>query len=85
MYARPFKFYLFVMIWLAIRLAADGDEYALTIPLSPDYGQSAEVAHLVLGAALTAEWPLVVDATGEVHRFPTDSVRSFAVVETPDP
>lgn len=71
------------MIWVAIRYATGGAEHSLTIPLSPDYGDSAETAHLIMEAALTAEWPLVFDADGELHRLPTGSVRSLAVFALP--
>jgi hypothetical protein len=39
------------MIWVAIRYATGGAEHSLTIPLSPDYGDSAETAHLIMEAA----------------------------------
>ena len=52
---------------------------AISLPLSAGYSTIAAVANELLALALVhSEWPLVIDASGELHRLPQGSVRSIA-------
>ena len=55
---------------------------ALTVPLSPGYGSSPELALELLTLALTAaEWPLVLKANSNLVRFVPGSIREIRTWE----
>lgn len=72
------------MVRIEIEVDAAGETTRVTFPLAPGYGATADVAHdLVVLAITAAEWPLVMDAHGDLHRFPTGGVRSVMTWCTP--
>lgn len=48
------------------------------ILLSPGYGSTADVAHEMLLICLAAEWPVVLDSTGDILYIPPGSLKTVS-------
>lgn len=73
-----------IMVEMEIDARAAGRTTRVRLPLAPGYGTTAAVAHeLVVLAVTAAEWPLVMDAYGSLHRFPAGAVHSVRTWSTP--
>jgi hypothetical protein len=66
------------MILLAVTYASMGRQETVEITLDPAYGSDAWLVHAVMHAVLTAEWPIVINSSGEPVRLPTGSVRAWS-------
>ena len=62
-----------------LHLVGRQDTARAEVILHSGYGSDAEVANQLLQLALGAEWPLVLDSSGQLVRFEAGSVRQFYV------
>lgn len=56
----------------------------LIVSLHSGYGATAEIAHDLLTIALGAEWPLVMDSSGDLLHVPRELLLGFATWEVRD-